>query len=133
MSHATNIGAAAHGDNYINHTAGIGSWLKTLDHKRIGMMYLFTILVFFLMGGIFALLIRLELMAPGMQYMKADTYNQVFTYHGAIMVFMVIIPLIPAAIGNFVLPMQLGAKDVAFPRWNLFSYYIFILGAVIAA
>src|ERR1035437_7626635 len=96
--------ADVHGDNYINHTPGIMSWLGTLDHKRIGMMYLFTVMVFFLLGGIFALGIRLELFSPGMQYMTPDTYNKFFTYHGAIMVFMVIIPLIPAAIGNFVLP-----------------------------
>jgi cytochrome c oxidase subunit 1 len=76
---------------------------------------------------------RLELFSPGMQYMTPDKFNQFFTYHGAIMVFMVIIPLIPAAIGNFILPMQLGAKDVAFPRWNLVSYYIYLSGALLAA
>ena len=119
--------------NYINHSKGIKSWMTTLDHKRIGMMYLFTIMVFFLIGGIFAMGIRLELFSPGMQYMTPDTYNRFFTYHGAIMVFMVIIPLIPSAIGNFVLPMQLGAKDVAFPRWNLFSFYIYLGGALLAA
>lgn len=124
--------AAAHGDNYINHSQGIKSWLLTLDHKRIGLMYFWTIMVFFLLGGIFALGIRLELFNPGMQYMTQDTYNKFFTYHGAIMVFMVIIPLIPAAIGNMVLPMQLGAKDVAFPRWNLVSYYIYLTGALLA-
>ncbi len=122
-----------HGDNYINHSQGIMSWLKTLDHKRIGIMYLFSILFFFLVGGIFALLVRLELLAPGMQFMSQDKYNQAFTYHGAIMVFMVIIPLIPAAIGNFVLPMMVGAKDVAFPRWNLASYYVYMTGALVAA
>lgn len=125
--------AGAHGDNYINHSAGLKSWMGTLDHKRIGMMYLFTVLCFFLIGGIFALGMRLELFSPGMQYMTPDTFNRFFTFHGAIMVFMVIIPLIPAAIGNFVLPMQLGAKDVAFPRWNLVSYYIYISGALLAA
>jgi cytochrome c oxidase subunit 1 len=127
---ATNV---AHGDNYINHTKGIKSWLTTLDHKRIGMMYLCTILCMFLLGGFFALAIRLELFSPGMQFLTPDQYNRFFTYHGAIMVFMVIIPLIPAAIGNFVMPMMLGAKDVAFPRWNLFSYYIYIIGATLAA
>jgi cytochrome c oxidase subunit 1 len=126
--------ATAHGDkNYINQSSGIMSWLGTHDHKRIGMMYLFTILVFFLIGGIFALGIRLELFNPGMQYMTPDTYNRFFTYHGAIMVFMVIIPLIPAAMGNFILPMQLGAKDVAFPRWNLVSYYVYMTGALLAS
>ena len=130
-NHDTNV---VHGDNYINHTPGIKSWLTTLDHKRIGMMYLFTVMLMFLMGGFFALGIRLELFSPGMQFMTGpDQYNRFFTYHGAIMVFMVIIPLIPAAIGNFVLPMMLGAKDVAFPRWNLFSYYVYLAGALLAA
>ncbi|MBS1960284.1 MAG: cytochrome c oxidase subunit I [Bdellovibrionales bacterium] len=125
--------AEKHGDNYINHSAGIKSWLLTLDHKRIGLMYFCTTMVFFLVGGIFALMMRMELFSPGMQYMTQDTFNKFFTYHGAIMVFMVIIPLIPAALGNLVLPMQLGAKDVAFPRWNLVSYYIYLGGALLAA
>jgi cytochrome c oxidase subunit 1 len=129
MANATN----AHGDNYLNHSHGLKSWLLTLDHKRIGLMYLFVILFMFLLGGIFALGVRLELFAPGMQYLTPDQYNRFFTYHGAIMVFMVVIPLIPAAIGNFVLPMQLGAKDVAFPRWNLVSYYVYLAGALLAA
>jgi cytochrome c oxidase subunit 1 len=96
-------------------------------------MYLFVILGMFLMGGLFALGVRLELFSPGMQYLTPDQYNRFFTYHGAIMVFMVVIPLIPAAIGNFILPMQLGAKDVAFPRWNLVSFYVYIFGATLAA
>lgn len=122
----------AHGENYLNHSKGVWSWLTTLDHKRIGLMYLFTVLTFFLMGGLFALAIRMELMLPGMQYMDANTYNRIFTYHGAVMVFMVIIPAIPAALGNFMLPLFLGAKDVAFPRLNLASYYIFVVGALFA-
>lgn len=121
-----------HGDNYLNHSTGLKSWLYTLDHKRIGLMYLFTVLVFFLIGGLFALAVRIELMFPGQTIVDANTYNKLFTYHGAIMVFMVIIPAIPAAIGNFVLPMMLGAKDVAFPRLNLASYYIFVFGAAFA-
>jgi cytochrome c oxidase subunit 1 len=129
MSHST----GAHGDNYLNHSHGLKSWLFTLDHKRIGLMYLFVILGMFLLGGLFALGVRLELFSPGMQYLTMDQYNRFFTYHGAIMVFMVIIPLIPAAIGNFILPMQIGAKDVAFPRWNLVSFYVYILGATIAS
>ncbi len=129
MSHS----ASAHGDNYLNHSHGLKSWLLTLDHKRIGLMYLFVILGMFLLGGLFALGVRLELFSPGMQYLTMDQYNRFFTYHGAIMVFMVIIPLIPAAIGNFILPMQIGAKDVAFPRWNLVSFYVYILGATIAS
>ena len=120
------------GTNYINFPKGLMSWIVTLDHKRIGMMYFFTVLFFFLIGGLFALGIRLELFEPGGQFMTADTYNRFFTYHGTIMVFLVIIPMIPAAMGNFILPLQLGAKDVAFPRLNLASYYIFIFGAIVA-
>jgi cytochrome c oxidase subunit 1 len=118
--------------NYLNSPTGIMSWIYTLDHKRIGLMYLATTLFFFLAGGIAAILVRIELLTPGRTIMDASTYNKVFTYHGTIMVFMVIIPMIPAAIGNFVLPLQLGAKDVAFPRLNLLSYYIFVAGAMIA-
>lgn len=126
--------AEAHaGLNYLNHTRGLKSWLTTLDHKRIGLMYLYSVLVFFLLGGIFALLIRLELFSPGQTIMNATAYNKVFTYHGAIMVFMVIIPAIPAALGNFLLPILVGAKDVAFPRLNLASYYVFMVGALFAA
>jgi cytochrome c oxidase subunit 1 len=129
-SHST---AEHHGDNYLNHSRGLMSWLTTLDHKRIGLMYLFTVLFFFFVGGVFALLIRMHLFKFGAQPMiDANTYNKFFTYHGAIMVFLVVIPAIPGAIGNFVLPMMVGAKDVAFPRLNLASYYIFVIGAAFA-
>jgi cytochrome c oxidase subunit I len=132
MSHSTAaVHAHGHGD-YLTHERGLWSWLKTLDHKRIGLMYLFSVLAFFLIGGIFALLIRTELLTPGQTIMDANTYNKMFTYHGAIMVFLVVIPAIPAALGNFVLPIMLGAKDVAFPRLNLASYYIFMAGATFA-
>ena len=111
---------------------GLWSWLSTVDHKRIGLMYLWTVLAFFVVGGLLALLLRLEHLngTPGL--MGPDTYNRVFTLHGAIMVFLFIVPAVPASIGNFVLPLQLGAKDVAFPRLNLASYYIFVAGALIA-
>lgn len=115
--------------NYINHSKGILSWLLTLDHKRIGLMYLAGISASFFLGGLFAMAIRLELFAPGMQFMSAEQYNQVFTLHGAVMVFLFIIPGIPAALGNVVLPLMLGAKDVAFPRLNLGSFYLWISGA----
>ncbi|MFT5731695.1 MAG: cytochrome c oxidase subunit 1 [Paracoccaceae bacterium] len=115
--------------NYINNTSGISSWLLTLDHKRIGLMYLVGISLSFFLGGLFALAIRLELFAPGMQFMDAATYNKVFTLHGAVMVFLFIIPGIPAALGNVVLPLMLGAKDVAFPRLNLSSFYLWLGGA----
>jgi cytochrome c oxidase subunit 1 len=95
-------------------------------------MYLATVLTFFLIGGVFALLVRTELFTPGQTIIDANAYNRFFTYHGAIMVFLVIIPAIPGALGNFILPMMLGAKDVAFPRLNLASYYIYLLGAIFA-
>ena len=119
-------------DNYLNHGKGLRSWLFTLDHKRIGIMYLVSILASFLLGGIFALLIRTELLTPGKTIVGADTYNQMFTLHGAIMIFLFIIPGIPAALGNIVLPLMLGAKDVAFPRLNLASYYMWVFGALFA-
>lgn len=107
--------ASPGGTNYLNCEHGVKSWLLTLDHKRIGVMYLVCVLSAFLLGGIFALLVRTEHLTPGKTIMDANTYNQMFTLHGAIMVFLFIIPAIPAAFGNFVLPVMLGAKDVAFP------------------
>lgn len=117
--------------NYIEEKSGIMSWLITLDHKRIGMMYLVSILISFLLGGSFALLLRAELFFPGQQIVDAATFNKLFTVHGAIMVFLVIIPGIPAALGNFVVPIILGAPDVAFPRLNLASYYLWLSGALL--
>ena len=111
---------------------GILAWLTTLDHKRIGVMYLISVTTAFLIGGIFALLVRLELLTPGRTIMDADTYNHMFTLHGVVMVFLFIIPSIPAAMGNIILPIQLGAKDVAFPRLNLMSFYIYVFGACFA-
>ena len=118
--------------NYLNATTGIMSWLGTLDHKRIGVMYLVSVLMSFFVAGLFAMVIRIELMWPGETIIDQDTYNQMFTLHGAIMVFLVLIPSVPASLGNFVLPIMLGAKDVAFPRLNLFSYYLWVTGAVMA-
>ncbi len=106
-------------------------WLFTLDHKRIGMMYLFGILGALLLGGAFALLVRTELWAPGKTIVGQDTYNQFFTLHGAVMVFLVIIPGIPAALGNIIMPIQLGAPDVAFPKLNLSSFYLWSAGALL--
>jgi len=109
---------------------GLWAWLTTVDHKKIGLMYLGSVAFFFLLGGVLALLLRTELLTPAQTFIEADTYNQFFTLHGAIMVFFVLVPSIPAALGNFVLPMQLGAKDVAFPRLNLASLYIYMIGAI---
>jgi len=119
--------------NYLTFRRGILSWIFTLDHKRIGVMYLVAVLVSFFVGGVMALLVRTKLLFPGeVEWMTFDQYNKAFTLHGAIMVFLVIIPSIPAALGNFVLPIMLGAKDVAFPRLNLFSFYLWIMGAICA-
>ncbi len=123
---------SAPGQNYLTASKGIRSWLLTTDHKRIGILYAVSVALFFLLGGIFAVLVRTELAAPGETIMGQDSYNQAFTLHGVVMVFLVIIPAIPGILGNFVLPIQIGAKDVAFPRLNLFSWYIFMLGALLA-
>ena len=121
---------ADHGGNYLTHDQRLSSWVITLDHKRIGLMYLAGIMGSFLLGGIFALLIRAELFTPGKMFLSEDRYNELFTLHGAIMTFLFIIPSIPAALGNFLLPLMLGAKDVAFPRMNLASFYLWLGGAV---
>ncbi len=125
-------GHVEHHDVDYLHDGSLLSWLTTVDHKKLGVMYLWSVLFMFFLGGVFALLVRLELFAPGKQFMDAETYNKVFTLHGAIMVFLFIIPSIPAALGNFVLPIMLGAKDVAFPRLNLASFWIYVVGALIA-
>jgi cytochrome c oxidase subunit 1 len=118
--------------DYINASKGVWSWITTLDHKRIGLMYLALVLIAFTLGGVFALIVRLELLTPGKTIIDADTYNHMFTLHGVVMVFLFIIPSVPAAMGNFILPIQLGAKDVAFPRLNLLSLYIYAFGACFA-
>jgi cytochrome c oxidase subunit 1 len=118
--------------SYLNASKGLKNWLYTVDHKRIGVMYLIAVCLAFCLGGVLALLLRFELIAPGETIMGADTYNRMFTLHGAAMVFLFVIPGIPAAFGNFVLPLMLGAKDVAFPRLNLASFYIYVVGTVMA-
>jgi hypothetical protein len=111
---------------------GIFAWLLSTDHKRIGLLYFWCIIAFFCVGAILGLLIRLELFAPGETIMGAQTYNAVFTLHGVIMIFLFIIPGIPAAFGNLIMPIQIGARDVAFPKLNLFSWYLYITGAILA-
>ncbi|RMF08354.1 MAG: cytochrome c oxidase subunit I, partial [Candidatus Neomarinimicrobiota bacterium] len=118
--------------HYLNATSGWKSWLFTLDHKRIGVMYLFAILFFFLFGGLLALIMRSELIAPGADFIGPDTYNKLFTLHGAVMIFLFIIPAIPAALGNILLPLMIGAKDVAFPRLNLLSWWVYMFGALLS-
>jgi len=110
---------------------GLFAWIFSTDHKRIGLLYLYTVLGFFIIGMFLGILMRLELIAPGATFMTAKMYNSVFTLHGVIMIFLFIIPGIPAVFGNFFLPIQLGAKDVAFPRLNLLSWWIYIIGAIL--
>jgi cytochrome c oxidase subunit 1 len=117
--------------DYLHVGKGFKSWALTLDHKRIGLMYLFGILGALVVGGAFALLVRTELFFPGKTIVDQDTYNKFFTLHGAVMVFLVIIPGIPAALGNIIMPIQLGAPDVAFPRLNLMSFYLWVAGALL--
>jgi cytochrome c oxidase subunit 1 len=116
--------------NYLNHRTTVASWLLTKDHKRIGILYLILVTFAFLLGGIFAALIRIELTTPQGDFVAADTYNRLFTMHGIMMVFFVLIPAVPAILGNFVLPLMIGAKDVAFPKLNLLSWYVFLVGMV---
>ena len=127
-------------DNYLTHSTGFKSWALSLDHKRIGLMYMTLVLSAFALGGFFALMLRTELLSPNAWMIHGATpsetrantevfYNNMFSLHGAVMVFMFMIPAIPAILGNFVLPMMLGAKDVAFPRLNLLSLYVYALGA----
>src|SRR3982750_31196 len=120
-------------DNYLSVHHGVRSWLLTKDHKRIGLLYLFTIVFYFSIAAIAAGLMRIELLtAPG-DMVTSETYNKLFTIHGTLMVWFFLIPSIPAVLGNFVLPMMIGARDVAFPKLNLMSWYLFVLGGAFAA
>ena len=118
--------------NYLNADYGIKSWLLTTDHKRIALLYLASVTFFFFIGGFFATLIRLELLTPAGDLMQADTYNKVFSMHGIIMVFFFLIPSIPAVLGNFLVPLMIGAKDLAFPKINLLSWYLYMIGGCLA-
>ena len=116
--------------NYLNATHGIKSWFLTTDHKRIALLYLFSITFMFFVGALFAAVIRIELLTPAGDFIQADTYNKMFTMHGLIMIFFFLIPSIPAVLGNFLIPLMIGAKDVAFPKLNLMSWYIYVIGAL---
>ena len=118
--------------NYLNNEYGILSWLLTRDHKRIGILYLISVSVMFFVGGMFAFLLRLELLTPEGDLFTSDTYNKFFTLHGIVMIFFFLIPAIPAVLGNFILPIMLGAKDLAFPKINLLSWYLYIFFGKIA-
>ena len=108
---------------------GIWSWITTVDHKRIGIMYFVSAIIFFFIGGLEALLIRLQLGSPESTLISADLYNQLFTMHGTTMVFLAVMPL-SSAFFNFLIPLQIGARDVAFPRLNAFSFWIFLFGGL---
>lgn len=124
-----------YGPGFLNPVEGSGlirSWIFSTDHKRIGLLYLGCILAMFIVGVVLGLAIRLELIAPGETIMGPQTYNAVFTLHGVVMIFLVVIPSVPAAFGNIILPLHLGAEDVAFPRLNNFSWWLYIIGAAFA-
>ncbi len=117
--------------NYLNRDWSLKSWLLTLDHKRIAWLYLISVSVFFAIGGFFAMLIRMELLTPQGDLLSPDTYNRVFTQHGVVMIFLFLIPSIPAVLGNFLVPLMVGAVDVAFPRLNLLSWYIYTVAGIL--
>ncbi|HTT62733.1 MAG TPA: cbb3-type cytochrome c oxidase subunit I [Bryobacteraceae bacterium] len=118
-------------DSYLTHEYGVKSWLLTQDHKRIALLYLAGISFFFFLGGVFATIIRLELLTPPGDLVSAQTYNKLFTLHGVFMIFLFMIPSIPATLGNFLVPMMIGCKDLAFPKLNLLSWYIFMAGGAL--
>src|SRR5437879_5148035 len=117
-------------ENYLNVEHGLASWLLTTDHKRIGILFLWSITFFFSIAAIAAALMRAELITPEGDLVLSETYNKLFTIHGVLMVWFFLIPSIPSVLGNFVIPMMIGARDVAFPRLNLMSWYLFMLGGV---
>src|SRR5947208_1456732 len=110
--------------NYLNVATGVASWLLTKDHKRIAILYLLVVTVMFFVAGFAITIVRLNLMTPAGGLVTADTYNKLFTLHGVIMVFFFLVPVIPTVLGNFFIPLMIGAKDLAFPRLNLFSWYL---------
>jgi cytochrome c oxidase subunit 1 len=116
--------------NYLNTEYTVKSWLLTQDHKRIAILYLASITLFFFIGGSFAVLIRLELVTPMGDLVQPETYNRLFTMHGMIMVFFFLVPSIPAVLGNFLVPMMIGARDLAFPKLNLLSWYVYVIGGI---
>src|SRR5208283_434336 len=111
---------------------GVFGWIFTTDHKRVGLLYLISTLSFFAVGVCLGLIMRLELIRSGMHIISAQTYNAIFTLHGVVMIFLFIIPGIPASLGNFIMPLQIGARDVAFPKINILSWWLFIVGGSLA-
>jgi cytochrome c oxidase subunit 1 len=132
LVHEQPLTPEGHTVNYLNVRHTVASWLLTVDHKRICILYLVSITLFFVIGGLAATLIRLELITPGGDLLTADGYNKAFTAHGVVMVFFFLVPSIPATLGNFLIPIMIGARDLAFPRINLLSWYLLIFGAAVA-
>src|SRR3954467_1759214 len=116
--------------SYLSGDNTLKSWLLTRDHKRIAILYVLTITFFFFVGGIAAFVFRFELMHPKGIFLENETYNRLFTLHGIVMVFLFLIPAIPATLGNFLIPIMIGAKDLAFPKINLLSWYILVVGGI---
>src|SRR5271166_2157333 len=129
---ATAVQASVERETYLNHDYTLKSWLLTKDHKRIAILYLISITAMFFVGGFFAMLIRLELLTPAGDLVSSDTYNKLFTMHGISMIFFFLIPSVPAVLGNFLIPLMVGAKDLAFPRINLLTWYLYMIGGTTA-
>src|SRR4030081_3805908 len=125
------VAITAEREHYLNKDYGIRSWLLTTDHKRIALLYLASITFFFFIGGFFALLIRLELLTPAGDMVQADTYNKLFSMHGQVMIFFFLVPSTPVVLGNFLVPLMIGDKDLALPRINLLSWYLYIIAGTI--
>jgi cytochrome c oxidase subunit I len=118
-------------ETYLNTRHTVASWLLTRDHKRIAILYMLSITAFFFVGGSAAVLMRLQLLTPHSSLVEAETYNKLFTLHGVVMVFFFLVPSIPVTLGNFLVPLMIGARDLAFPRLNLLSWYLFMIGGCI--
>ena len=126
--------SAVNGSNYltyIGHYKGLLGWILSTDHKRIGLLYLYSIATMFSVGVLLGLAMKFELLAPGKTIMDAQTYNATFTVHGVIMIFMVVVPGLPAVFGNLLLPIMIGAKDVAFPKLYLLSWWLYVAGVIL--
>jgi len=132
MSRAAEAEPVEPREHYLNAQYGVRSWLLTQDHKRIAVLYLIGVTFFFAIGGVFAALIRMELLTPAGDLFQSETYNKLFTTHGVMMIFFFMIPGIPSVLGNFLIPLMIGAKDLAFPRINLLSWYLYMAGGLLA-
>ena len=121
------------GRNYLNNGYTVRSWLLTTDHKRIAILYLLSVTFFFVIGGVAATIVRLDLMTPQGDLVRTETYNKLFTAHGVTMVFFFLIPSIPNVLGNFLVPLMIGARDLAFPKLNLLSWYVYIARGIVHA